>query len=141
VVSPAFLLDTNIISEPTKPKPNAAFLERFEVEADRIAVSAVTWHEALYGARSMPDGKRKRAVLEYLRALAAPVLPYDMNAAEWFADERARLRKRGKPVPHADGQIAAIAAVNDLVLVTANVRDFAAFEGLRVESWMRPAPR
>lgn len=89
MVRPAYLLDTNVISEPTKPKPNDGFMRRFEVHADEVALSAVTWHEAIYGARLMAEGKRKKAVLAYLRALVVPILAYDAAAAEWFADERA----------------------------------------------------
>lgn len=131
-----FLLDTNVISEPTKPEPNDGFLRNFERHEGSLAISAVTWHEALFGARIMADGRRKRAVFGYLTALALPILPFDARCAEWLADERARTRKKGKPFPYADGQIAAIAATNDLVLVTANARDFAPFEGLTVVSWM-----
>ena len=51
--------------------------------------------------------------------------------------ERARLEGLGRPAPYVDGQIAAIALVNDLVLVTANVKDFARFKALEVENWSR----
>ena len=50
-----------------------------------------------------------------------PIIPYDIAAAEWFARERARLTAIGKTPAYADGQIAAIAQVNDLTLVTNNV--------------------
>ena len=53
----------------------------------------------------------------------------------WHAVERARLEAAGKTTPFIDGQIAAIASVNDLVLVTANKADFRGFRGLRVQSW------
>lgn len=131
-----YLLDTNVISEPARPVPNPRFLERFEEHEGQMAIASVTWHEALYGAELLAEGKRKRAVLEYLRALALPVLPFDEEAAEWFAKERARLKRKGKPAPYADGQIAAIAAVNGLALVTANERDFRAFEGLVIAGWL-----
>ena len=49
--------------------------------------------------------------------------------------ERARLAAIGKTPPFVDGQIAAIAAFNDLILVSANVSYFASFEGVRVENW------
>ncbi len=65
------------------------------------------------------------------------VLPYDQMAAEWHAAERARLGAVGLTPPFVDGQIAAVAHVNDLTLVTANTRDFAHFEGLRIEDWTR----
>lgn len=136
MVSPKYLLDTNALSEPATAVPNRKFLEKFERHADELAMASVTWHEALYGAHLLPDGKRKRAVLAYLDALTLPILSYDALAAQWFAVERARLRKKGKTVPYGDGQIAATAAVNRLTLVTANLKDFVVFEGLSLTSWM-----
>jgi len=69
-------------------------------------------------------------------AAAVRVLPYGERAARWHATERARLAALGSSTPHVDGQIAAIAAVHDATLVTANVRHFEVFKGLRVENWM-----
>jgi tRNA(fMet)-specific endonuclease VapC len=63
------------------------------------------------------------------------MLPYDARAAAWHTRERARLARRGKASPFVDGQVAAIPAVNDLVLVTRNLRDFGGFAGLNLESW------
>jgi predicted nucleic acid-binding protein len=60
---------------------------------------------------------------------------YDEAAATWHARERTRLESIGRPTPFADGQIAAIASVNELVLVTANTRDFAPYKGLAIEDW------
>jgi tRNA(fMet)-specific endonuclease VapC len=64
-----------------------------------------------------------------------PILDYDELAAEWHAAERARLVARGETPPFADGQIAAIAQVNDLTLVTFNDVDFRRFDGLRILVW------
>ena len=64
-----------------------------------------------------------------------PVLDYNVEAAEWHALERARLSAVGKTPPFVDGQIAAIAHVNDLILITSNTRDFAEFQELRMQSW------
>jgi len=64
------------------------------------------------------------------------ILPYCDRAAEWFAVERARLTTLGRTPSYPDGQIAAIARVNDLVLVTRNVSDFADFDGLPLENWL-----
>jgi tRNA(fMet)-specific endonuclease VapC len=68
-----------------------------------------------------------------------PVLPYEKSAAEWFAQERARLTQIGRPPSYPDGQIAAVAAVNNLILVTRNTADFAHFAGLRLENWFEAA--
>lgn len=62
-----------------------------------------------------------------------PVLEYDREAADWHARERARLSALGRTPPIIDGQIAAIAHVNDLFMVTTNVRHFEGFRGLRLE--------
>ena len=64
------------------------------------------------------------------------VLDYGWKAADWHARERARLIATGRTPPFVDGQVAAIAPANGLVLVTSNTDDFRAFDGLRVESWM-----
>ncbi|HZQ98784.1 MAG TPA: hypothetical protein VFC93_08205 [Chloroflexota bacterium] len=64
-----------------------------------------------------------------------PILPYDEAAAGWHAMERARLAAHGRTLPFVDGQIAAIAQTNNLVLVTANAADFRDFAGLTIEDW------
>jgi tRNA(fMet)-specific endonuclease VapC len=86
----------------------------------------------------MSDSRKRRAVEAYREEAvrsSLPILPYDEEAASWHATERARLGKRGRPPAAADGQIAAIACINELVVVTANVEDFRRFQGLEVEDW------
>jgi tRNA(fMet)-specific endonuclease VapC len=131
------LLDTNALAEAVRPRPNAGFLKRLRANEAGLAIASVTLHEAIYGVERLPDGKRKRLLRDYVREVVAklPVLPYDGAAGEWYARERARLEAAGRPMPYADGQIAAIAAVHGLTLVTANVQDFRHVEGLRVEDW------
>lgn len=65
------------------------------------------------------------------------ILAYTATAAEWHARERARLAALGRTPPFIDGQIAAVARVNRLILVTRNVSDFHGFEGLAIEDWTR----
>ena len=67
-------------------------------------------------------------------APSVPILPYDEHAAKWHAQERARLRTQTPPF--RDGQIAAVAKVQDLILVTANGADFRSFQDLPMENWM-----
>ena len=66
-----------------------------------------------------------------------PVLPYEARAAEWHAAERARLMAAGKTPAFADGQIAAVAITNGLILVTGNRPDFADFADLQTMDWTR----
>ena len=63
--------------------------------------------------------------------------PYDEAAAAWHGKERARLESLGHPTPFVDGQIAAIAHVNGLVVVTTNDKDFVDFKGLTVQNWSK----
>jgi tRNA(fMet)-specific endonuclease VapC len=115
-------------------------LKRLERHQGEIATSAVTWHEMLYGAGIAKSARKRDLIEKYLREVVGPtipVLPYDAHAAEAHAAERARLSRLGKTPPFADGQIAAIARVNGLVLVTRNVSDFSCFVDLDVEKWGR----
>jgi tRNA(fMet)-specific endonuclease VapC len=131
------LLDTNAIAEAVRPTPSAAFVKRLRMNEAKLAIASVTLHEALYGVERLPDGRRKQALREYMRdvVMRMTVLPYDSRAADWHARERVRLEAKGRTMPYADGQIAAIAVVNALTLVTSNVRDFRGVLGLRVEDW------
>ena len=115
-------------------------LARIREHDGELATCAVVWHELCYGVRRLPASRKRRAIETYLHEVvrtALPILPYDEESAGWHARERARLGRRGRPPSAADGQIAAIARVNELVLVTANVRDFRRFEGLSVQDWSR----
>lgn len=135
-----FLLDTSTLSEPMRPAPHPGLMRRLRIHAGRLAISSITWHEALFGLHRMPDGKRKESVMDYLFNVVAPgvsTLAYDAAAGEWHARERARLAALGHTMPLADGQIAAVAKVHGLTLVTENPRDFELFEGVTIESWRR----
>lgn len=133
-----YLLDTNVVSEPALERPSNRMLQKLKEEAPNCAIAAPVWHELMYGVSRLPRGKR-RAVLEaYLSEVvqgAFPVLPYDEGAAAWHAGERARLEKLGKTAAFVDGQIAAIAFVNGLQVVTENTKDFRRFKGVGVANW------
>lgn len=133
-----YLLDTNVLSEPLLPAPNRGVLERLRDHQHEVATASVVWHELLFGCHRLPVSARRAAIEGYLTEVVAPsvrVLSYDERAADWHAGERARLAGIGRTPPFADGQIAAVARVNDLALVTANVTDYAAFRDIRVEDW------
>ena len=135
---PRYLLDTNVLSEPAKRNPNTRVAERIRGNLLQIATASTAWNEFLFGYINMPDSESRTRLERYLFQILAPnitILPYDRAAAEWHASERARLSRLGRTPPFADGQIAAVARVHGLILVTANIRDFRNFEGLQVEDW------
>jgi len=139
-----YLLDTNVVSAPVSKTPNAAIVQRLETHGPECAIPAPVWHELIYGCRRLQAGERRVAIEAYLEHVVREsfsILPYDEVAAAWHGRERARLEALGRPAPYVDGQIAAIAQVNSLVLVTANARDFTHFRDLKVEDWTRASRR
>jgi tRNA(fMet)-specific endonuclease VapC len=135
-----YLLDTSIVSVPISKTPNPQIVRRLEDNGHESAIAAPVWHELMYGCRRLAKGKRRDAIEHYLHDVVQasfPILPYDEAAATWHGYERARLETLGKPAPFTDGQIGAIAYVNDLVLVTVNVKDFDRFRELEVTDWSK----
>lgn len=133
-----FLLDTNVVSEPLRPRPSAAVMRRLRDHAGEMAIPALVWHELRFGCARLPRSRRRAAIERYLDDVvlaSLPVLDYDQRAADWHAVERARLEAAGRTPAFVDGQIAAIARVHELTLVTSNAADFRGFKGLRVRSW------
>jgi len=139
-VSPRYLLDTNVLSEPLRPHPHKRVVEHLRRSEGLLATASIVWHELLYGAARLPDSPKRRAIQQYLSEVVAPTIPilaYDERAAEWHAAERSRLERAGRAPAFADGQIAAVARVHGLVVVTRNTADYAGFEGVAVENWHR----
>mgnify|MGYP002674433492 CR=1 FL=1 len=124
-----YLLDTNIISEFSKERPNQNVIALYEARKNFCAISAVTWQELIYGVEKMPEGKRKNNI---------EIIPYDDFAAGICGQLLGKCPKKGKSLPYYDTQIAATAIANGMVLVTHNTTDFAeAAERsfLRTEDW------
>lgn len=133
-----YVVDTNVVSEIMRVRPNKNVQQKWQAHVADIAITATTWHELYVGVERMPASLRRDALAKFLLSEiqpVVPILPYDQQAAEWHAIERARLMRIGKTPPYVDGQIAAITAVNHLILVTRNTPDFAYFQSLPVENW------
>ncbi len=133
-----YLLDTNVISEPLRPKPAAGLMRRLRDHEGESAIPAPVWHELRFGCARLPQSRRCEVIERYIEdvVLASfPVLEYGQEAADWHALERARLSAAGRKPPFVDGQIAALARVNDLTLVTSNTSHFQGFKELRVRRW------
>ena len=135
-----FLLDSNLISELSKPQPNANVLTNIQRFEPLCAISAITLQEALFGVELLPDGSRKNRLKEYVESVKQKfdVIPYDATAAAYYAEVVAKCNKAGQPRPICDSQIAATALANDLILVTRNTKDFepiAKITPLKLENW------
>jgi len=133
-----FLLDTNVVSEPTMKQPNEHVLSQIDVHQSDVVISSNVLHELIYGCERLPESKKRSHIERYIEEVvlnSIPILPYDNNAARWHASERARLTSLGKTPPYVDAQIAAVAATNGFILVTRNLSDFENFDGLDVITW------
>ncbi len=135
-----FLLDTSIVSAPIASIPNKKVIKRLAQYGLRCAICAPVWHELVYGFQRLPPGKRRKALEAYVLTVVRqsfPILAYDEAAAAWHALERTRLETMGKTPPFIDGQIASIAYSQNLVLVTANTKDFEGFQDIELADWTR----
>ena len=133
-----YLLDTNVLSEAVKADPNRKVMAMLERHQDEIATAAPVWHELLFGCLRLPVSRKREMIEAYLEDVVLrnmDILPYDERSAEWHAQQRAKLSMQGKVPSFVDGQIAAIAWVNDMILVTRNTHDFKLFEDIRVLNW------
>ena len=133
-----FLLDTNIISELARAHPNPGVTKAIRQHQEMMAIPSLVWHEMLYGVERLATGQRKSALARFLRDVVAPifpVLPYRDHEASIHAHFRAIQEGDGFTVPFVDGQIAAIAMANNLILVSRNTSDFAHIPGLMLENW------
>ncbi|MDD2809696.1 type II toxin-antitoxin system VapC family toxin [Rhodoferax sp.] len=131
-----YLLDTNIISYFVKGI-SASLVQRMraEVDAQNIAISAVTRAELRYGVELMDKfDKRRRRIELVLKEF--PTLPWRSDAADEFGRIRAYLKRNGTPVGEFDTQIAAHALAEKLILVTHNTRHFENVPHLKLEDWM-----
>jgi len=133
-----YLLDTNVLSEAVKTEPNKQVMTKVEKHQDEIVTAAPVWHELQFGCQRLPRSRKREIIASFLNDIVRrtmPILPYDDRAAEWHAKERARLSSRGVTPSFVDGQIASIAGVNGMILVTRNIYDVKPFSKLKLENW------
>ena len=124
------ILDTNVLSEVMKPAPSVRVLNWLGREPPSgLFTTAITQAEILYGIELLPRGRRRAALESAVEAMfeedfAGRVLPFDSDAARFFAKIAAARRVSGRPLTQFDAQIAAIARVHHAVVATRNGADF-----------------
>jgi toxin FitB len=126
----SFLLDTNVLSEPMKERPNSRVLGWLaQVNEDQVFVSVITITELRYGVERLARGKRRERLDGWLRKdlisrFEGRILSVDLPIAEACGGLMARSESMGRPIEARDGFIAATAEVHGLTLVTRNTSDF-----------------
>ena len=135
---PGYLLDTNVISELTKPRPDSAVVAFLSEEKD-LWLSTVLVHEIEFGLRLLPSGRRRnrltRVHSSILETYADRILTLDRAGAEWSADFRAKARLAGRAIDLGDALIAGIAKSHNLTIATRNIVDFGPLDVDVVDPW------
>jgi predicted nucleic acid-binding protein len=127
-----YLLDTNIISNATKPAPSESLTGWMASQSDHdLHISSLTVAEIRRGILEKPKGKKREQLEAWFAGPEGPqslfsgrVLPFDEQAALAWARLMSEGRTTGKPRSDFDMIVAAIAEVNDCVLVTDNEKHF-----------------
>lgn len=137
---PIYLLDTNVISEFSKQKPNKTLIKNVEEREGFCAICSTVWQESVQGYIRLPKGKRKNYIKKYIDDVRETydIIPYDSFAAEICSELRAKCEKQGKTAPLYDSQIAATAIANGMILITHNTEDYESLREnsiLKVEDW------
>jgi predicted nucleic acid-binding protein len=131
------LLDTNVVSELSRPSPSPQ-VERFvrSVAPGHAWISAITLAELNLGIALMPEGRKKEQYedrkIRTLKSFGGACAPFDALAAGVYASVVLARKKIGRPIGIADAQIAAIAVTAGLTLATRNTKDFEGIDGLKL---------
>ena len=124
------ILDTNVISEVFKPRPDAAVAQWMGSHPQELYfLTAITKAELLFGLACMPDGQRKRDLADVMSKFSKekvpnPILTFDGSDAEQYADISAVRQRMGRRMGELDAQIAAIARSRSYAVATRDIQDF-----------------
>lgn len=129
-----YMLDTNLSIRVLRDRPSG-LRERFNLNADALAISTVVLTELLHGAAKSARPEHNRNQVEAFAA-RLDVLSFDERAADHAADIRATLERQGRRVGAYDLLIAGHARSRGLVVITGNLAEFEQVEGLRCEDWL-----
>ncbi len=124
-----YLLDTCVISEAIKPKPNkkvVAWLKKQDEES--LYLSVLTFGEIEKGIEKSVNGRRRNKLRLWVeedlkQRFEGRILPIDMQVASKWGEMQGKSEAVGKPLPSIDGLIAVTGLVNNCVVVTRNISD------------------
>ena len=123
------ILDTNVVSEIMRDSPRREVLQWMDDHlTSELFITAITEAEIRVGIAFLPDGRRKRDLAEaaeraFSLLFSERILAFDSEAARMYAVIAATRRSAGRPISHADCQIAAIARSHQAQVATRDVND------------------
>ena len=121
-----YLVDANVLSEPTKSSPDYRVVEWLQRNERELAVDPMILGEVRFGILLLPKGKRRSRLERWFDEGVGRLqcLPWEMRTGLRWAELLARLRGSGRAMPIKDSLIAATALVHGLVVATRNRTDF-----------------
>jgi predicted nucleic acid-binding protein len=121
-----FLVDANVLSEPTKQTPHTKVLEWLTKNEASLFVDSIILGELRIGILALPRGRKRARLEEWFEAVIDTIecLPWDAAVSRRWATLVVDLKRKGISIPLLDGMIAATALEYDLTIATRNTRDF-----------------
>jgi predicted nucleic acid-binding protein len=121
-----YLVDANVLSEPTRPDPSARVVAWLRANERALAVDPIILGEVRFGIHLLPAGKRRRRLERWFESGVATLvcLPWDAATGLRWAELLADLRRAGSAMSVKDSMIAATALVHRLTVATRNQKDF-----------------
>ena len=136
------ILDTNVLSEVLKPRPDPRVMEWLAAQNYHdVYITAPTVAEMMHGLNRMPEGKRRAGLMAAVEAMfenefAGRILPFDFAAAVSYAELVVERERMGRPLTSFDAHIAAIARVNTATVATHNIKDFEHCNVALIDPWL-----
>lgn len=127
------LLDTNVLSEVTKPRPDESVMKWLDgLDEDRTFISIVSIAEIRRGVALMDSGRKRDTLGEWLehdlpQRFENRIIPVEGPVALAWGDLMALAKRSGRGLASMDGLIAATAVAHQLILATRNTKDFGGF--------------
>jgi predicted nucleic acid-binding protein len=136
------ILDTNVISELVRREPSQVVLRNLRtLPPSDLYTTAITEAEIRLGLAILPRGKKGAALRNQMdlilkQEFQGRILPFDSEAAAYYAEITAARRSAGRPISVFDGQIAAIVLARGATLATRNQRDFGGLSLSLLDPWV-----
>ena len=121
-----YLVDANVLSEPTKPVPNNKVIDWLTANEGNLVVDSIIVGELYVGILALPRGRKRTQLEQWFGDVVQTIdcLPWDATISRRWAKLVLDLKQKGDKLPLLDSMIAATALQHDLSVATRNTRDF-----------------
>lgn len=121
-----YLVDANVLSEPTKPAPNVKVVDWLSANERNLVVDSIVLGELCIGVLSLPAGRKRERLQQWLEVVMRTLdcLPWDAAVARRWAKLVVDLKRKGRALPLLDAMIAATALEHGFTVATRNVNHF-----------------